>query len=210
VRSLIEKKVEDIDLEFFSQLHSGEILFVDSSHTVKIGGDVNYLFLEVLPRLKPGVIVHVYDIFLPFEYPRAWVMEEFRFWTEQYLLQAFLSFNSEFEVLMANSYISHRHKENLKAIFRVYSPGAEAVSGRAEGLESRPNRLSYKRSAPKACRRDRESCFAQVEREKINNVAFVLDNQNPSAGCCFHMSVSRTAAAHFQNRWCWFQILASE
>jgi len=114
---LIEKKVEDIDLEFFSELHSGDVLFIDSSHTVKIGGDVNYLFLEVLPRLEPGVIVHVHDIFLPFDYRRDWVLDEFRFWTEQYLLQAFLSFNSEFEVLMANSYVAHRYMKDLKATF---------------------------------------------------------------------------------------------
>jgi Methyltransferase domain len=117
LHSLIEKKVEDIDLEFFSQLSSGDVLFIDSSHTVKIGGDVNYLFLEVLPRLKPGVIVHVHDIFLPFDYRRDWVMDELRFWTEQYLLQAFLSFNCEFEVLMANSYLAHRYMEDLKATF---------------------------------------------------------------------------------------------
>ena len=117
LHSLIEKKVEDIDLEFFSQLESGDILFIDSSHTVKIGGDVNYLFLEVLPRLKPSVIVHVHDIFLPFDYRRDWVMDELRFWTEQYLLQAFLSFNSEFEVLMANAYLAHRWMEELKATF---------------------------------------------------------------------------------------------
>ena len=117
LHSLIEKKVEDLDLDFFSQLGSGDILFIDSSHTVKIGGDVNYLFLEVLPRLKPGVIVHVHDIFFPFDYQRKWVMEKFRFWTEQYLLQAFLTFNSEFEVLMSNSYLSHCHKEDLKTTF---------------------------------------------------------------------------------------------
>ena len=117
LRSLIEKKVQDIDLNFFSQLESGDILFIDSSHTVKIGGDVNYLFLEVLPRLKPGVIVHVHDIFLPFDYRRDWVLDKFRFWTEQYLLQAFMMFNSEFEVLMANSYLNHYHQEDLKAAF---------------------------------------------------------------------------------------------
>jgi hypothetical protein len=117
LHSLIEKKVEDLDLDFFSQLGPGDILFIDSSHTIKIGGDVNYLFLEVLPRLKPGVIVHVHDIFLPFDYRRDWVMDEFRFWTEQYLLQAFLTFNSEFEVLMANSYLGHYHKEDLKTTF---------------------------------------------------------------------------------------------
>ena len=117
LRSLIEKKVQDIDLEFFSQLESSDLLFIDSSHAVKIGGDVNYLFLEVLPRLKPGVIVHVHDIFLPFEYRRDWVMDEFRFWSEQYLLQAFLTFNSEFEVLMANRYLAHRYLDDLKATF---------------------------------------------------------------------------------------------
>ena len=109
--------MQEIDLEFFSQLQSGDILFIDSSHTVKIGGDVNYLFLEVLPRLNPGVIVHVHDIFLPFECRRDWVLDEFRFWTEQYLLQAFLTFNSEFEVLLGNYYLSRYHEEHLQAAF---------------------------------------------------------------------------------------------
>jgi hypothetical protein len=71
----------------------------------------------VLPRLKPGVIVHVHDIFHPLQYPRDWVMDEFRFWTEQYLLQAFLIFNSEFEVLMGNSYLAYYQIEHLKATF---------------------------------------------------------------------------------------------
>ena len=117
LRSLIEKKVQDIELEFFSQLESDDILFIDSSHTVKIGSDVNYLFLEVLPRLRPGVIVHVHDIFLPFEYRRDWVLDELRFWSEQYLLQAFLQFNSEFEVLMANSYLNHYYQHDLRVAF---------------------------------------------------------------------------------------------
>lgn len=117
LQTLIEKNVQEIDLEFFSQLQSGDILFIDSSHTVKIGGDVNYLFLEVLPRLNPGVIVQVHDIFLPFEYRRHWILDEFRFWTEQYLLQAFLTFNSEFDVLLGNYYLSHYHEQDLKAVF---------------------------------------------------------------------------------------------
>jgi hypothetical protein len=117
LRSLIDKKIQDVDLKFFSQLGSGDVLFIDSSHTVKIGSDVNYLFLEVLPRLRPGVIVHVHDIFLPFEYRRDWVLDEFRFWTEQYILQAFLTFNSDFEVLLANSYLNHQHQEDLRVAF---------------------------------------------------------------------------------------------
>lgn len=115
--ALVEKNVQDVDLAFFSQLQAGDILFIDSSHTAKIGGDVNYLFLEVLPRLKPGVIVHVHDISFPFDYRRKWVVEELRFWNEQYLLQAFLAFNSEFEVLMANNYLAHYHMDELKAVF---------------------------------------------------------------------------------------------
>jgi hypothetical protein len=122
LKALVTKKVQEIEVDFFSQLEAGDILFIDSSHTVKIGGDVNYLFLEVLPRLKPGVMVHVHDIFLPFDYRRDWVMDEFRFWTEQYLLQAFLIFNSEFEVLLANRYVAHRYMEQFKATFPT-SPG---------------------------------------------------------------------------------------
>ena len=117
LQSLIETKVQDLDLAFFSQLESGDILFIDSSHTVKIGGDVNYLFLEVLPRLNPGVIVHIHDIFFPFEYRRDWVLDELRFWTEQYLLQAFLTLNSEFQVLLASYYLSRYHEEHLRAAF---------------------------------------------------------------------------------------------
>jgi hypothetical protein len=124
LQSLIETKVQDLDVEFFSQLESGDILFIDSSHTVKIGGDVNYLFLEVLPRLKAGVIVHVHDIFFPFEYLRNWMLDEFRFWTEQYLLQAFLTLNSEFEVLLANYYLNYYHQEDLKAAFAGLSSWA--------------------------------------------------------------------------------------
>jgi predicted O-methyltransferase YrrM len=131
---LIEKKVQDVELKFFSELRSGDILFIDSSHTVKIGGDVNYLFLEVLPRLEPGVIVHIHDIFFPFEYRRDWVLDEFRFWSEQYLLQAFLAFNSEFEVLMANDYASHYHRPDLQAAF----PSLSSLGGGSFWMRRRP------------------------------------------------------------------------
>jgi hypothetical protein len=117
LRTLVQKRVEELNGDFFSQLNADDILFLDSSHTVKIGGDVNYLFLEVLPRLKPGVIVHVHDIFFPFDYPRTWVLDECRFWSEQYLLQAFLAFNSDFEILLCNSYLATCHLEELKAAF---------------------------------------------------------------------------------------------
>jgi hypothetical protein len=134
LNSLIEKRVQDVDVAFFSQLRSGDILFIDSSHTVKIGGDVNYLFLEVLPRLNPGVIVHVHDIFFPFDYRRDWVMDEFRFWTEQYLLQAFLSFNSQFEVLMANRYLTYNNRKIVRAAF----PSLPALGGGSFWMRRKP------------------------------------------------------------------------
>ncbi len=80
------------------QLAAGDVLFVDSLHVLMTGGDVAFEYLEVLPRLAPGVLVHIHDIFLPYSYPSQWLLER-RFWTEQYVLQAFLTFNSAFEVL---------------------------------------------------------------------------------------------------------------
>jgi predicted O-methyltransferase YrrM len=120
---LIPKEVQELDLDFFQQLESGDILFIDSSHVVKIGGDVNYLYLDVLPRIKEGVIIHAHDIFLPSEYPERWVLSEHRFWTEQYLLQAFLTYSPAFEVLWGGSYMATNYPEELKATFPSYNEG---------------------------------------------------------------------------------------
>ena len=109
-------------LERFCALEANDIVFIDSSHVVKIGSDVVYEFLELLPRLKAGVMVHFHDIFLPAEYPKSWVLEDRRFWNEQYLLQAFLAFNSAFEVMMAGSFLHLSHSEKLKAAFASYDP----------------------------------------------------------------------------------------
>ena len=98
---LLETKVQSLPLARFSALEANDIVFIDSSHVVKIGGDVVYEYLEILPRLKPGVIIHCHDIFLPAEYPKEWVLNDHRFWTEQYLLQAFLAFNRSYEVFPA-------------------------------------------------------------------------------------------------------------
>jgi predicted O-methyltransferase YrrM len=115
--SLITEGVQRVAIEEFLALGPDDVLFIDSSHVARIDGDVNFLFLEVLPRLTPGVAVHLHDIFLPGEYPREWVMNEHRFWNEQYLLQAFLTFNSAFEVLLANNYLGRHHHDLLKATF---------------------------------------------------------------------------------------------
>ncbi|MCD6505100.1 class I SAM-dependent methyltransferase [Candidatus Poribacteria bacterium] len=120
---LIPAKVEEVDLSEFGRLRENDILFIDSSHVLRIGGDVQYEYLEIMPRLAKGVIVHLHDIFLPMEYPRDWVLEMYRFWNEQYLLQAFLAFNDAFEVLWAGSYIHLNYPEKLERAFDSYDRG---------------------------------------------------------------------------------------
>lgn len=110
---VIDQRVQQIPLEFFDRLRPNDILFIDSSHTVRVAGDVNYLLLEVIPRLQPGVLVHFHDIFLPDEYPREYILEKRFFWAEQYLLHAFLLFNTAFEILLANHYLTVRHLDHL-------------------------------------------------------------------------------------------------
>lgn len=101
---LIESKVQDVGLENYDALEAGDILFIDSSHVCKTGSDVNHLYFEVLPRLRPGVKIHIHDIFLPYEYPRSWVVDENRSWNEQYLLRALLMDSRAYRVLFGSSY----------------------------------------------------------------------------------------------------------
>lgn len=114
---LIREKVEDIDLALFLQLRRNDILFIDSSHVIRTAGDVCFLLLEVLPRLTKGVIIHFHDIFLPFDYPKEWIVERQRFWTEQYLLQSYLAENDHVEVLFTSHFISKRHTEDVRQAF---------------------------------------------------------------------------------------------
>ena len=109
-------RAQEIDPAVFAQLEAGDILFIDTTHTVKAGGDVLRLLLEVLPAVAPGVVVHIHDFFRPFEYPR-FLMERFhQFWQEHYLLQAFLAYNAEFEVLIANHALGRLRGERLRAV----------------------------------------------------------------------------------------------
>jgi Methyltransferase domain len=106
---LIPKRVEEIDVAFFSSLGANDILFIDSSHTVKFGSDVCYEFLEVLPILNPGVWIHVHDIFFPHDYPADWILNRRLALNEQYLVEAFLAFNTTFSVRLANCWICLDH-----------------------------------------------------------------------------------------------------
>jgi predicted O-methyltransferase YrrM len=108
--AILRERVQDVDPALLLSLDRNDILFIDSSHTVKIGSDVTYLLGEILPRLRPGVYVHFHDVFYPFEYPEAWVTDG-RAWNEAYALRAFLAFNEAFEIVLFNTYLQRFHRE---------------------------------------------------------------------------------------------------
>jgi predicted O-methyltransferase YrrM len=112
----VEIEAQALPMETFTQLKAGDVLFIDTSHTVKLGGEVVHLFLEVLPRLAPGVVVHVHDIALPYEYDRRYVIDLQMPWAEQYLLHALLCGNADWEVLFGAQAVARKHPERLRAI----------------------------------------------------------------------------------------------
>ena len=119
---LYTSKLEDIDLSFFNHLEENDILLIDSTHVLKIGGDVKYLYLDLIPRLKKGVLIHIHDIFLPFEYPKEWIYKYLLFWNEQYLFQAFMTYNDAFEVIWAGNFMGSRHMDKLHKMFTTFDP----------------------------------------------------------------------------------------
>lgn len=119
---LVAEPVQHVPLELFAELGDGDVLFIDSSHVCRIGSDVQYELLEVLPRLAPGVLVHLHDIFLPVEYPRSWVEAEKRFWNEQYVLQAFLAFNAGYEVVWMSAWMHTYHAGAVAAAVPSFDP----------------------------------------------------------------------------------------
>jgi hypothetical protein len=121
---LVRRPVQEMEISVFQSLAADDMLFVDSSHIVKTGGDVTFLVLEILPRLAPGVLVHFHDVFLPDEVPKDWVVDRHLFWTEQYLLQAYLADNPCVEVWFASHYISTRHPDAVRRAFpNALGPG---------------------------------------------------------------------------------------
>ncbi|MEP6598393.1 MAG: class I SAM-dependent methyltransferase [Actinomycetota bacterium] len=112
--AVIAKPLQSVPLDVFSMLEAGDVLFVDSTHVVKTGSDVVWLYGEVLPIVKPGVYVHIHDIFHPFEYPKEWVLEG-RAWSEAYLVRAFLTCNEDFEILLFNDWLAKFHRDAISA-----------------------------------------------------------------------------------------------
>jgi hypothetical protein len=126
--SIIRKKVEDVGIDLFSELQENDILFIDSSHVIRPQGDVLFEYLELLPLLSPGVIVQIHDIFSPRDYPRRLIIDSVRFWNEQYLLEAFLTQNKNWEILGAINFLFNNFYEKLKSVAPTLTPESEPSS----------------------------------------------------------------------------------
>jgi predicted O-methyltransferase YrrM len=114
--TLIKQRVEELAEDIFQQLDANDILFIDSSHVIKPQGDILFLYLHTLPLLKPGVIVHIHDIYTPANYPYKCLVKQMKFWNEQYVLEAFLSFNNRFEIIGALNFLKGHYFKELAAV----------------------------------------------------------------------------------------------
>jgi hypothetical protein len=125
---VVRRRVEELGVEFFAELSAGDLLFIDSSHVIRPQGDVLFEYLQLLPSLRQGVIVHVHDIFSPRDYLRRWLEEEVKFWNEQYLLEAFLAHNASWKIIGALNWLHHHHYARLKAVAPCLTPEREPGS----------------------------------------------------------------------------------
>jgi hypothetical protein len=125
---VIREKVENTDKGIFKALEENDILFIDSSHMIRPQGDVLFEYLEILPILNKGVIVHIHDIFSPKDYLDEWIINEACFWNEQYLLEAFLTSNESWKIIGALNYLHHNHYDKLKEKCHKLTPDREPGS----------------------------------------------------------------------------------
>lgn len=126
---IIRDRIETCKFDWTNELAHGDILFIDSSHIIRPQGDVLKEYLEIIPSLPSGVIVHIHDIFTPRDYSARWIVDDVKFWNEQYLLEALLSLNSsKFEIIAALNFLKHSHYEKLKNVCPYLSADREPGS----------------------------------------------------------------------------------
>ena len=130
--NLIKKKLQDVDLKIFEKLKKGDLLFIDSTHTLKIGSDVSVIYLDIIPRLKPGVVVHIHDIGFPYNYLPD-IENTFFQWMETQFLHALMINNKKIDILFCLSHLHYEKPKELKKIFPNYIPRS-IVSGLSSNL----------------------------------------------------------------------------
>ena len=129
----INSKVQDCDLEVFRQLRAGDIVFLDTTHVSKMGSDVNYFAFNVFPVLQPGVIIHIHEMFYPFEYPKEFFSVG-KAWNEIYFWRAFLTHNRAYEILLHNSFLAKKYPNKLRELLPNYfKTGRKEINVQNEG-----------------------------------------------------------------------------
>ncbi|MCX5512537.1 hypothetical protein C3941_04420 [Kaistia algarum] len=113
----IEEPVQEVQVDVFKELEAGDILFIDSTHVLRTGSDVCYELFEIFPIIRPGVLVHIHDMFWPFEYPRAWAVDENRSWNEAYAVRAFLTENASWRIAWFSDYLVHFERPMIEATY---------------------------------------------------------------------------------------------
>jgi hypothetical protein len=141
--TILQQEVQDVPLSFFQKLEAGDVLFIDSSHVVRLDGDVIYLYLEVLPALAAGVLIHIHDIAFPYLMPdpERWVFGSKQFWTEAAFVAAVLQNNSNFSILLCTSYLHFRYPDELKV-------SSSSMTKRSTSLPL----CGWESISPRACR----------------------------------------------------------
>jgi len=109
---ILQKRLQDIEVEKFCMLSAGDMVIIDSTHVSKVDSDVNYIFSKLLPHLNRGIYIHFHDIFYPFEYPKEWIYEGKAF-NEDYMLRAFLQYNKAFKVVLFNHFMELFHRDKF-------------------------------------------------------------------------------------------------
>lgn len=128
ISELIVAKVEDVPLGRFDELQTGDVLFIDTSHVLRTGNDVAWIYGQILPRVGPGVYVHIHDVFLPDDYPEQWVREGWG-WNENYVVEAFLQFNAAFDIVLGAQWARHHAPQELARAYPGLASSPEQGGG---------------------------------------------------------------------------------
>ncbi len=116
---MIGRNLQEINIDL---LKSADLLFIDSSHVSKIGSDVNYEILEIIPKLKVGAVVHWHDIMIPTNYWKRWIVDGNKFWNESYMVHAFMLFNSSYRLIWSSRYMQINRADELIRRFSYFNP----------------------------------------------------------------------------------------
>jgi hypothetical protein len=121
---LVPRPIQAVPLDYFRQLRANDVVFIDSSHVVKTGSEVNYIVLEILPILPKGVLVQIHDIYLPYDYDRE-VLQNFIHPNETALVAAFLSCNTRYKILFSLSMLHYERWREMQSVLPEYNPESD-------------------------------------------------------------------------------------